>query len=72
MRLNAAALRALRQRSGMSVKDLAEAAGINASYLTNLEKGHRENPSDPVIVALAKALKVNLPAILADPTEVPS
>lgn len=71
MRLNPTALRALRERSGMSVTALAGAAGINPSHLTNIEAGRR-NASNEVGVALAQALKVDLLAILADPAEVPS
>lgn len=66
MRINPAALRAIRQRSGMSVTALAEAAGIKQPHLTNIEAGRR-NASPDVVVALASALKVDLPAILADP-----
>lgn len=66
MRCNPAALRAIRERSGLTVSALAEAAGIKQAHLSNVEAGRR-NASPEVVVALAKALKVDLPAILADP-----
>lgn len=79
MRLNPSALKALRERSGMSIKGLAEAASehmpgdkaVDPNHLSNIEAGRR-NPSEQVGVALAKALKVPQTAILADPAEVPS
>lgn len=68
MRLNRAALRVIRERSGMTVTALAEAAGVKQSHLSNIEAGRR-NASPDVVVALASALKVDLPAILADPEQ---
>lgn len=50
----------------MTVTALAEAAGVKQSHLSNIEAGRR-NASPDVVVALAAALKVDLPAILADP-----
>lgn len=66
MQLNRAALRAIRERSGMTIASLARAVGISPDHLSNIEAGRR-NPSPDIGVALAKALKVELPAILADP-----
>ena len=68
VRINPVALRTIRERSGMSVTALAEAAGIKQSHLSNIEAGRRKASAD-VVVALARALKVELPAILADPPE---
>jgi transcriptional regulator with XRE-family HTH domain len=67
MRLNPAALKVIRERSGFTVTGLAEAAGAKQSHLSNIEAGRR-NASPELIVALAGALKVDLPAILCDPT----
>lgn len=71
MRCNPAALRAIRERSGLTVSALAESAGIKQAHLSNVEAGRR-NASPEVVVALAKALKVDLPAILADPESIAS
>jgi transcriptional regulator with XRE-family HTH domain len=71
VQLNPAALRAIRERSGLTVTALAEQAGIKQAHLSNIEAGRR-NAGPDVIVALATALKVELPAILADPQGVPA
>ena len=67
--INPAALRTIRQRSGMSVTALAEAAGIKQAHLSNIEAGRRRASAE-VAVALAGALKIELPAILANPGRV--
>lgn len=69
MYLNPTALRVIRERSGLSVTDLATRSGIKQPHLSNIEAGRRQ-ASAAVCVALAKALKVDLPAILGDPTSV--
>jgi transcriptional regulator with XRE-family HTH domain len=66
MEINPAALRVIRQRSGMTVTSCAAAAGIKQSHLSNIEAGRRK-ASPEVIIALADALRVELPAILALP-----
>lgn len=58
----------IRERSGLSPRALAEAAGIDRTTLVNIEASRR-NPSPEVATAIAKALKVELVAILADPNE---
>lgn len=68
MHLNPAALRAIRLRSGMTIASLALAAGIQPSHLSNIEAGRR-NPSADTAKALARELKVELPAILATPAD---
>lgn len=68
MRLNPAAVRALRERSGMTVTALALAAGIKQAHLSNIEAGRR-NASPEIVKAIASALRVELPAILSDPAE---
>jgi transcriptional regulator with XRE-family HTH domain len=71
MVINGPALRAIRERSLMTQESLAKAAGMDRAALSNIENGKR-NASPELAVALAKALKVELPAILADPAEVQS
>jgi transcriptional regulator with XRE-family HTH domain len=72
MEVNPAALKAIRVRSGMSLVRLAASASehtekpVNPDHLSNIEAGRR-NPSEALAVALAMALKVELPAILANP-----
>lgn len=69
MEINPAALRAIRERSGMSVTSCAAAAGIKQAHLSNIEAGRRK-ASPEVIVALADVLKIELPAILRSPAPV--
>lgn len=71
MRINGAALTAIRERSGMKIARLSEASGVDRTTISNIEAGRR-NASPEVAVALASALKVELPALLADPAEVTS
>jgi transcriptional regulator with XRE-family HTH domain len=66
VQINPPALQAIRERSGMTVVDLASAAGIDRTTLTNIE-ADRKKASPRTIVALARALKVALPAIIKDP-----
>ncbi len=66
MDLNRHALRVIRERSGLSVTALAAAAGIKQSHLSNIEAGRRRASAE-VATELAKALKVELLAIVADP-----
>lgn len=70
MRVNGKALRAIRERSGMTIKALADAVGMDPNHLSNVEALRRQT-NDEVILALAKTLKVELPAILLDPNEAP-
>lgn len=51
----------------MRLVDLAKEVGCNASHLTNVEAGRRE-ASPTLIKALAKALHVDLMAILGPET----
>lgn len=57
---------AIRERSGMSPAELAEAVGIDRTHLINIEAGRR-NASPGVAMAIACALRVPQPAILTDP-----
>lgn len=68
MRINHSALRAIRERSGLSVTELAELAGIRQAHLSNIEAGRRQC-SELTGVALARELKVPITAILSDPAE---
>ncbi|HEY5154932.1 MAG TPA: helix-turn-helix transcriptional regulator [Acidimicrobiales bacterium] len=65
MPINPYALRAIRERSGLSVSALAELAGASQPHLSNIERGRRQASPD-LICRLAKALKVPTVALLAD------
>jgi len=56
-------VRALRVAARLSQEQLAERSGIHTTYLSSLERGHR-NPTLNVLAALAGALDVSLPRLL--------
>lgn len=49
------AIRIARVSKGLSQKDLADAASVSASYLSQIEREHRQ-PSDALIVRIAEVL----------------
>jgi len=62
-------IRAHREAAGLTIEDLADAAGISVSYVSRLEKGER-NLSVRNLNLLAHALKVEARALLnTDETE---
>jgi len=58
-------LRRLRTERGWSQERLAEAAGITLNYVGNLERGE-QGPSLHVLVRLARALEIDLSALVSD------
>jgi transcriptional regulator with XRE-family HTH domain len=54
------ALRIARASAGLEQKQLASAAGLNASHISLIEKGARQ-PSTRAIVKLCRALKIPIP-----------
>ena len=53
-----------RRHRGMKQRDLAEAAGINAVYLSQIERGKRSG-STRTLAAIAIALRVDLDDLIA-------
>ena len=68
MDINHAALKVIRERSGLTRTALAEAAGIKQPHLSNIEAGRR-TCSPSLAKALAEALNIPLNAILANSKE---
>jgi transcriptional regulator with XRE-family HTH domain len=66
MEVNRHALRALRERSGLSLSQLARAAEVSQPHLSNVEAGRRR-PSAALTVRLAQELRVPVVALLASP-----
>lgn len=62
LRANGPAIRAIRERTGISLSALALCAGINKGQLSRIEREHSET-SAPVLRALADRLGVPLEAI---------
>lgn len=59
---NGAALRAIREARELSLRDLGEMAGMNASYLSQIERGERD-PRPETVQRIAQALGVPEDAI---------
>jgi|GEM_PF-4404762 len=60
-------------RQGLSLRDVAPSAGISAGFLSRILTGKRKLPSDSVLLALAKALKIVPPEkILIEAGRMPS
>lgn len=54
------AIREMREAQGMSQRELAERAGVNHSYLAQVERGEKTNPSERWLEAVSKALANHL------------
>jgi transcriptional regulator with XRE-family HTH domain len=59
------AIRSIRKEAGLSQKELAQAAGIDQSYLSMIESGQRRNPGTRIISRLALALRVSIDDLAA-------
>ena len=57
------AVRVYRDHRGMTGKQLAEAVGINAVYLSQIENGRR-NGSTKTLAAIARARRVDVDALI--------
>lgn len=66
MKINADALTAIRERSGLTLSELASQVGVGRAHLSNIEAGRR-TASPALTKALAGALKVPTTAILESP-----
>jgi len=49
-----------RRRQGMTVKGLAEKAGLHRNYVSQLERGKANNPSLSALIAVFDALGLDL------------
>ena len=57
-------LKELREQKGLSVADLADAAGVSRPYIWQIESGRRGNPSADKIQKIATALGVTIADLL--------
>lgn len=64
-RINPHALQVIRERSGLSVSELARRSGVSQPHLSNIETGRR-GTSPAVVRALAHALAVPVLALCAE------
>ncbi|HWI27418.1 MAG TPA: helix-turn-helix transcriptional regulator [Stellaceae bacterium] len=51
-------LRQLRAERGISLKQMAEALGVSAAYLSALEHGRRGRPTHAIVVAICAQLNI--------------
>lgn len=58
-------LRAHREATGLSVRQLASRVGVDHGYLVRLEGGQKSNPSADLLYRLAEALKLDNTQLLS-------
>jgi transcriptional regulator with XRE-family HTH domain len=61
-------VRAHRQRLGLTIEGLADAAGLHPTYLSDIERG-RSNPSVAKLGSLAVVFEVRLSKLIAEAEE---
>ena len=57
-------VRKRRKGLGLTAKAVAKAAGVSTSYISQVERGHQEDPSLPTLRRLADALSMDLHTLL--------
>lgn len=61
-------LKKIRQSKGMSINELSRRSGVNASYISAIERDEKKNPSMEILDKLATCLNVEITALLeSDP-----
>lgn len=63
-------IRYIRKLRNMTVTEVAEKAGINQSYLSNIETNNKTNPSKAVLDGIAKALDIPPEILYSDEIKV--
>lgn len=64
--LNGLKIRELRTRKGYTTLDLSKFTKISKSYLEELERGDKKNPSFNKVVHIAKALGVKVDDLIVN------
>lgn len=57
-------LRIIRKSQGLTIKELAEKSGVSVSYISQLEKKGRSEPSARVLYSLSRALNKDMKDLL--------
>ena len=65
-------IREIRQRRGLTQRELAELSGVQQSYISLIESDKRPNVSALVVADIARALRVSLDRLLDLPDYDPS
>lgn len=68
MDVNGPAIRAIRERTGLTVTELAKRVGCQQGTLSAIEKEDRR-PSPDMVLRIANELRIDLAAILRSPLE---
>ncbi len=58
----------LRQKSGESLQQVADAAGVSKAHVWELEKGRSRNPSFELVRALARHFGVSIDVLVGEET----
>lgn len=66
MRSDGNAIRDLRRKQGLTLRELGDLAGCESGYLSRLERGKVTDPSDERLTQIARALGVSESRITAD------
>lgn len=67
VQINGPALRAIRERSGISGQALARCVGADHSFLARVERGEKRGVGRPTFERIVEQLDVDPRAIMADP-----
>lgn len=59
-------LKIIRESRGIGVNELARRSGVNASYISAIENGRRENPSKEILSKIADALEIPVEELLVE------
>lgn len=65
-------MKKIRESKGLGVNELSRRSGVNASYISSLERDEKKNPSLTILEKLADALDVNVNEFMKNDTYVNS
>ncbi len=62
-------IKEIRLAKGMSISALANKAGISKGYVSDIEKGVKDNPSIEILDRIASALEINVSELFDDSSD---
>ncbi|QBD85315.1 XRE family transcriptional regulator [Clostridium tetani] len=57
-------IKRIREQKGLGVNELSRISGVNASYISALERGEKQNPTITILKKLANALEVTIDELM--------
>ncbi|MBE6066130.1 MAG: helix-turn-helix transcriptional regulator [Clostridium lundense] len=63
-------IKKIRESKGLGLNELARLAGVNASYLSALERGEKENPTVTTLKKIADALEVTIDELMKEESNI--